>query len=174
MFGEMALMRKGRRSATVVCSTLPLHGSQTDKDQGEESFCVVNEIKGQDFMRMQKHSESFLKSMNVILRTRMFRRAMLCLTAAGGDANHKEKMRAAFDTVDVDKSGCIDAKEVSEALASLESDLNEEDVAALLALADLDKDGSVCFEEFCRILQWENDGRVSDGASDSTSETKPE
>lgn len=73
MFGEMALMRKQRRSATVVCSTLPRHGSELDKDQGGEGFCVVNEIKGEDFMRMLKQSESFLKSMNVILRTRMFR-----------------------------------------------------------------------------------------------------
>lgn len=73
MFGEMALMRKQRRSATVVCSTLPRNGSEPDKDQAGESFCVVNEIKGEDFMRMLEQSESFLKSMNVILRTRMFR-----------------------------------------------------------------------------------------------------
>ena len=73
MFGEMALMRKQRRSATVVCSTLPCRGGEPDKDQAEERFCVVNAIKGEDLMRMLKQSESFLKSMNVILRTRMFR-----------------------------------------------------------------------------------------------------
>lgn len=75
----MALMRKQRRSATVVCSNLPLHGSELVKDQGRESFCVVNEIKGEEFMRMLKQSESFLKSMNVILRTRMFRRVHMCV-----------------------------------------------------------------------------------------------
>eukprot|EP00752_Nemacystus_decipiens_P007342 g6568.t1 len=173
MFGEMALMRKQPRSATVVCSALPRHGSERD-EEGGEGFCIVNEIKGEDFMSMLKHSESFLKSMNVILRTRLFRRAMLRLTAALDDTSPKKKMRAAFDMVDVDKSGYLDAKEVSEALKALDSDLNEEDVAALLALADLDQDGSVCFEEFCRILEWEDEGRGSGGSSDSTSETKPE
>lgn len=174
---------------------------------------------------------------------------MLRITVVGDDASPKEKMRAAFDMVDVDKSGCLDAKEVSEALKRLDSDLDEastiellhrrvaatavreqckyvreltkhgltscqhelshrfvvsvkggafsvssayfvvrtsgneplsfclwsqEDVAALLALADLDQDGSVCFEEFCRILQWEDGGPGSDGASDVTSRSKPE
>lgn len=72
VFGEMALMRTQRRSATVVCSNLPLHESEPDSHGGEE-FCVVNKIQGEDFMRMLKQSKGFLKSMNVILRTRMFR-----------------------------------------------------------------------------------------------------
>lgn len=50
---------------------------------------------------------------------------MLRLTAAGGDALSTEKMRAAFDMVDVDKNGSLDAAEVLEALKKLESDLNE-------------------------------------------------
>lgn len=53
------------------------------------------------------------------------RRAMLRLTEAVEDASPKEMMRAAFDMVDVDKSGYLDMKEVSEALKSLDSDLNE-------------------------------------------------
>ena len=65
----MALMLKQRRSATVLCSGLPLHGSEGKT----EGCCVVNEIKGEDFVRMLKQSESFLKSMKIILRTRMFR-----------------------------------------------------------------------------------------------------
>lgn len=73
MFGEMGLMLGQPRSATVLCSTPPLRGSGSEKDQGAGGYCVVNEIKGEDFVRMLKQSESFLKSMKVILRTRMFR-----------------------------------------------------------------------------------------------------
>lgn len=53
------------------------------------------------------------------------RRAMLRLTAPGGDAFSTEKMRAAFDMVDIDKSGYLDAAEVLKALRKLESDLDE-------------------------------------------------
>lgn len=57
---------------------------------------------------------------------------MLRLTATRSDASTEEKMRAAFDMVDVDKSGCLDAKEVSEALNSLDSDLNEASTTELV------------------------------------------
>lgn len=50
---------------------------------------------------------------------------MLRLATAVDDATPKEKMRAAFDMVDLDKSGYLDAEEVSEALKSLDSDLNK-------------------------------------------------
>lgn len=77
VFGEMALMLKQPRSATVVCSspTLPGGGDGTDRVGG--GFCVVNEIKGEDFVRMLKQSDSFLKSMKVIMRTRLFRQAWI-------------------------------------------------------------------------------------------------
>ncbi len=73
MFGEMALMLKQPRSATVLCSSLPLHDRRGKTQPGAGGFCVVNEIKGEDFVRMLKQSESFVKSMKIILRTRMFR-----------------------------------------------------------------------------------------------------
>lgn len=77
MFGEMALMLKQPRSATVLCSPSSARGSASSADsdgkRAPHDICVVNEIKGEDFMRMLKHSEHFLESMKVILRTRMFR-----------------------------------------------------------------------------------------------------
>ncbi|CAM9985097.1 unnamed protein product [Ectocarpus fasciculatus] len=173
VFGEMALMLKQPRSATVVCSspTLPGGGDGTDRVGG--GFCVVNEIKGEDFVRMLKQSDSFLKSMKVIMRTRLFRRAMLLLTAAGAETLSKEKMRAAFEMVDADNSGYLDANEVLEALKKLESSLGEEDVTALLALADLDQDGYMCFDEFCRILLWEDGCKDTNGIIDPTRPTEP-
>ncbi|CAM9786702.1 unnamed protein product [Ectocarpus sp. 4 AP-2014] len=125
VFGEMALMLKQPRSATVVCSSPTLPGGGAGMDRVGGGFCVVNEIKGEDFVRMLKQSDSFLKSMKVIMRTRLFRRAMLLLTAAGAETLSKEKMRAAFEMVDTDKSGYLDANEVSEALKKLESSLGE-------------------------------------------------
>lgn len=48
-------------------------------------------------------------------------------------------------------------------------DYAQEDVKALITLADLDRDGSVSFEEFCRILRWEaDDAHQTDGCHDAT------
>lgn len=44
----------------------------------------------------------------------------------------------------------------------------QEDVRALIAMADLDQDGSISFSEFCRILQWEEnpvDRNAVDGSN---------
>lgn len=82
MFGEMALMLKQPRSATVLCSSSAGHASSSASDASRKDeegagrggdFCVVNEIKGEDFVRMLKQSEHFMESMKVILRTRMLR-----------------------------------------------------------------------------------------------------
>lgn len=80
MFGEMGVMLGQPRSATVLCSTPPLRGSGSEKDGRARGLCVVNEIKGEDFVRMLKQSESFLKSMKVILRTRLFRQGISSLS----------------------------------------------------------------------------------------------
>lgn len=70
-------MLKQPRSATVVCSPeTPAEGGGGGQEEGKKTgggCCVLNEIKGEDFMRMLKQSENFLRSMKVILRTRMFR-----------------------------------------------------------------------------------------------------
>lgn len=51
---------------------------------------------------------------------------MLRLSAAGGaDTLSEEKMRAAFNMLDMNKSGNLDAEELLQALQKLESDLSE-------------------------------------------------
>lgn len=50
---------------------------------------------------------------------------MLRLTSAGGDAFSKEKMRDAFDMVDMNKSNSLDGNEVFQAIRKLEANLSE-------------------------------------------------
>ncbi|CAM9141272.1 unnamed protein product [Choristocarpus tenellus] len=118
--------------------------------------CIVNEIHGDDFVRMLGHSQNFSHSMHLILRTRLFRHEMLRLwpgLATGPFSDHK--LRESFDAMDIDGSGFVDQNELILTLKKLKSKLTEEDVVALIKAADLSRDGVISFEEFKSIMMWE-------------------
>ena len=70
----------------------------------------------------------------------------------------KQVARAAFDSVDTDKSGHIDAKELNAVMSGISKDLgidepSKEEVAEVLEKLDTDKSGKIEFDEFVVLIK---------------------
>jgi len=69
-----------------------------------------------------------------------------------------EVARVAFDSVDTDKSGQIDALELEKVMVQIATDMGaelptKEDVIEVLAHLDTDKSGKISFEEFKVLIR---------------------
>ncbi|EDW05274.2 uncharacterized protein Dmoj_GI21841, partial [Drosophila mojavensis] len=63
-----------------------------------------------------------------------------------------EDLIAAFRVFDRDGNGFITRDELQTAMEMIGEPLNEQQVEQLLAIADLDQDGRINYEEFTRLL----------------------
>jgi Ca2+-binding EF-hand superfamily protein len=69
-----------------------------------------------------------------------------------------EVAKVAFDSVDTDKSGQIDAAELEKVMVQIASDMgadppSKEDVQEVLEHLDTDKSGKISFEEFKILIK---------------------
>jgi Ca2+-binding EF-hand superfamily protein len=73
------------------------------------------------------------------------------------DSEDPSKLRAVFDNIDLDKTGTIEAEEVSKYLASqlgLNADVADAEASAMIGMADVEQPfGSVDFHEFSEIVR---------------------
>lgn len=60
-------------------------------------------------------------------------------------------MRDAFLFFGIDKSGEITESNFIEGVCKMNADVTEEQIRALFKALDLDENGRISFEEFCRI-----------------------
>lgn len=74
------------------------------------------------------------------------------------ETKFNEVARAAFDSVDTDKSGEVDSKELEVVMASIAKDMGcdaptKEEVAEVLNHLDADKSGKISFNEFKVLIR---------------------
>ena len=74
------------------------------------------------------------------------------------ETKFKEVSKMAFDTVDTDKSGLIDLKELSHVMEIISSKLgtnppSKAEVKAILNHLDTDKSGKIDFNEFLALMR---------------------
>ncbi|KAL3911773.1 MAG: hypothetical protein SGILL_007150, partial [Bacillariaceae sp.] len=114
------------------------------------------------------------------------------LPSAGNELSPKEteqeqrqRLRAAFDRKDLDRSGCLNKSELSTALAAAGVVATEETINGLMEVMDTNQDGVVDFDEFVafasdvqssikkRIEQQEENENVSDYSSRQSASSPP-
>jgi Ca2+-binding EF-hand superfamily protein len=61
-------------------------------------------------------------------------------------------MLGAFQILDVNRNGRLSSADIMHAMRELGEVLSEEEVEDMLALADVDKDGYVNFEDFANVI----------------------
>jgi len=72
--------------------------------------------------------------------------------AAAAPAEGDDKIKAAFDAIDVNKSGVIEVKEFGTALAALGLTLTAEQVDTIFKDADVNKDGVIALDEYRKLV----------------------
>ena len=77
-------------------------------------------------------------------------------------------MRDAFLSFDIDKSGEITESKFIEGICSMNADVTEDQIRALFKALDLDENGRISFEEFCRISQRKHLAKAPDTPDDFT------
>jgi len=71
-----------------------------------------------------------------------------------------------FNFFDVNDDGVITKDEIAQLLKIDNADLSDEVLEYMIQQVDTDNDGTVCFEEFVRMMKvWEKDGHISQGKS---------
>lgn len=70
----------------------------------------------------------------------------------GKDVKVEEQLRAAFVVFDKDKDGFISAEELKKVMMNLGEKMSEDEVADMIAEADLDGDGVIDYEEFIAMM----------------------
>jgi Ca2+-binding EF-hand superfamily protein len=79
-------------------------------------------------------------------------------TILSNDQMFVEVAKVAFDSVDTDRSGQIDAQELEKVMSQIANDMgaeapSKEDVAEVLEHLDTDKSGKISFEEFKVLIK---------------------
>jgi len=131
LFGVLSQILKRNRKASAVCAS---------------DSCVV---KRMPIKKLQELSEQFPVlegTLHELALRQEFRRAVVLRRMKSFP--NKDQLREAFDVVDVDQSGTLDAREISVLMKSLGGAFSEKEIATLMKSMDLNESGDVDFSEF--------------------------
>ena len=68
------------------------------------------------------------------------------------DGDTEEEIREAFRVFDKDNNGFISAAELRHVMTNLGEKLSDEEVEEMIREADVDGDGQINYEEFCKMM----------------------
>mmetsp|Transcript_15849 Transcript_15849/g.23258 ORF Transcript_15849/g.23258 Transcript_15849/m.23258 type:complete len:574 (+) Transcript_15849:525-2246(+) len=142
---KRALLPPGRlQNATVVCR------NSTGKQ------CKVGEMKAADFYSLLDSTPSMKEPLREMSLRRNLQKALVKHT--GKNFPCSSDLKKVFDAADDDRSGEISYEEVHKMMSILEQEdedyvkMTDDDIQELLVSLDLDKSGTVSFDEFKRIF----------------------
>ncbi|CAC5377257.1 CALM [Mytilus coruscus] len=78
------------------------------------------------------------------------------------NTDEKSKLQEAFKVFDKNGDGRICASELTEALTSIGEKLSREDINELMKRADIDKNGTICYDEFVVLMTDMNPGKFQE------------
>jgi len=67
--------------------------------------------------------------------------------------NASDKTRQDFDEIDVDGDGYITASELLRASVKNNPKISDDNIAAIVQMADSDGDNKICYEEYARFVR---------------------
>jgi calmodulin len=70
----------------------------------------------------------------------------------GAQSSQEDELRQAFKVFDKDGNGTIDVAELKLVMQQLGEPLNDQQLADMMKEADLNGDGQIDFQEFCKLM----------------------
>ena len=99
---------------------------------------------------IQAHQEALQKRFRNIIAKEIQSEDVTKLPEPAARRLFNSKLRRLFNSMDIDHNGSLDAYELRLLLRKLSVD--EKDISMLMASVDLDKDGSLSFDEFSKVM----------------------
>jgi CRP-like cAMP-binding protein len=138
--GEHSLIFSRPRTASAICVS---------------NQCQLLVMPAAEFDAFLKSSPMTRETLRDIASRREFQKAIVFKTKKAFPSD-PEKLREAFDAADEDNSNDLTLDNVRSMLKRMDPALTEKDVRIILNALDIDKSGSVNFEEFKRMLNCSN------------------
>jgi CRP-like cAMP-binding protein len=133
--GEHSVMTGRPRNTTAVCVS----------DEG----CKVFEMQGKDFRNLMEVSEHVKDSFLDLCRRRDFKKAVVFRLRKQFPYHNP---REAFDAVDSEGRGVLNAKSIGNLMRELDEDFTDAEITDIIKTLNLTGSGTVSFDEFQKVF----------------------
>ena len=117
--------------------------------------CKMHILRDYDFHKLLDLHPTLKESVRDTCYRREFQKAICMMTKKTFPKNERD-LKAAFDALDINKSGVLELRNIRNAIMRLHGSFKESDVRAILQSLDLDSSGEVNWPEFKRIFGYGN------------------
>ena len=117
--------------------------------------CKMHILRDYDFHKLLDSHPTLQESVRDTCYRREFQKAICMMTKKPFPKTEKD-LKAAFDAIDINKSGALKLRNIRNAIMRLDVSFKESDVRSILQALDLDSSGEVSWTEFKRIFGYEN------------------
>mmetsp|Transcript_13750 Transcript_13750/g.29543 ORF Transcript_13750/g.29543 Transcript_13750/m.29543 type:complete len:821 (-) Transcript_13750:164-2626(-) len=135
IFGIQSQILKRNRKASTVCAS---------------DTCVIKSLPLEKLKKLADNYEVLRSTLHELALRQEFRRAVVLRRMKSFP--NKEQLKEAFDEIDADSSGTLDAGELRILMQSLGATFSDDEIAILIKTLDLNESGAVDFHEFEHVF----------------------
>jgi len=135
LFGIQSQVLKRNRKASAVCAS---------------DTCVIKSLPLKKLQKLSDNYPVLESTLHELALRQEFRRAVVLRRMKSFP--NKEQLKEAFDEIDADSSGTLDAQELRVLMQSLGAAFSDIEIATLIRTLDLNESGEVDFHEFEHVF----------------------
>jgi CRP-like cAMP-binding protein len=135
IFGIQSQILKRNRKATASCTS---------------DECVIRTMPLERLEKLAERYPVLQSTLSELALRQEFRRAVVLRRMKSFP--NKEQLKEAFDDIDTDRSGTLDAKELRTLMQSLGAAFSDGEIATLIKTLDINESGEVDFHEFEHVF----------------------
>eukprot|EP00584_Thalassiosira_punctigera_P001399 CAMPEP_0172530022 /NCGR_PEP_ID=MMETSP1067-20121228/3905_1 /TAXON_ID=265564 ORGANISM="Thalassiosira punctigera, Strain Tpunct2005C2" /NCGR_SAMPLE_ID=MMETSP1067 /ASSEMBLY_ACC=CAM_ASM_000444 /LENGTH=791 /DNA_ID=CAMNT_0013314165 /DNA_START=226 /DNA_END=2601 /DNA_ORIENTATION=- len=135
IFGiQSQILKRGRKASTICAS----------------DACVIKSLPLEKLEKLANDYPVLKSTLHELALRQEFRRAVVLRRMKSFP--NKEQLKEAFDEIDVDSSGTLDAEELRILMESLGASFSDDEISTLVKTLDLNESGTIDFNEFEHVF----------------------